>query len=69
MSGMTKVPESFSLMILMMVLVVFKVAMGNRLGEKPWIMDTFKILSVLLGVVTTYGSLQVSLALLMQLAA
>lgn len=69
MSGMTKVPESFSLMILMMVLVVFKEAMGNRLGEKPWIMDTFKILSVLLGVVTTYGSLQVSLALLMQLAA
>ena len=66
---MTKVPESFSLMILMMVLVVFKEAMGNRLGEKPWIMDTFKILSVLLGVVTTYGSLQVSLALLMQLAA
>lgn len=69
MSGMTKVPESFSLMILMMVLVVFKVAMGNRLGEKPWIMDTFKILSVLLGMVTTYGNLQVSLALLMQLAA
>lgn len=53
MSGMTKVPESFSLMILMMVLVVFKVAMGNRLGEKPWIMDTFQILGVLLGVVTT----------------
>lgn len=69
MSGMTKVPESFSLMILMMVLVVFKVAMGNRLGEKPWIMDTFQLLGVLLGVVTTYGSLQVSLALLMQLAA
>lgn len=69
MSGMTKVPESFSLMILMTVLVVFKVAMGNRLGEKPWITDTFKILSVLLGVVTTYGSLQVSLALLKQLAA
>ena len=69
MFGMTKVPESFSLMILMMVLVVFKVAMGNRLGEKPWIMDTFKILSVLLGMVTTYGNLQVSLALLMQLAA
>lgn len=69
MSGMTKVPESFSLMILMMVLVVFKVAMGNRLGEKPWIMDTFQILGILLGVVTTYGSLQVSLALLMQLAA